>query len=58
MNAGTKTQWLLLCRPQGVLEVRHSYLYITLDLISHYFALDLDAAQANTRLLLVTHICA
>ena len=24
MNAGTKTQWLLLCRPQGVLEVRHA----------------------------------
>ena len=21
MNAGTRTQWLILCRPQGVLEV-------------------------------------
>lgn len=27
MNAGSKTQWLLLCRPQGIMEVRYQRLW-------------------------------
>jgi cleavage and polyadenylation specificity factor subunit 1 len=34
MNAGQKTQWLMLCRPQGVVEVRSGHVTITL---SHQF---------------------
>jgi hypothetical protein len=46
MNAGQKTQWLMLCRPQGVVEVSPRHVTITL---SHMCSvrLDLDPPQID-----------
>jgi len=42
MTAGQKTQWLMLCRPQGVVEVRSIY-HVIRSIIDVY--LDLDPSQ-------------
>jgi cleavage and polyadenylation specificity factor subunit 1 len=44
MTAGQKTQWLMLCRPQGVVEVR----YISRDILPlSCFLVDLDPPQID-----------
>jgi hypothetical protein len=40
MNAGQKTQWLMLCRPQGVVEVRVRH--VTVSHLTTFRPLDLD----------------
>jgi len=45
MTAGQKTQWLMLCRPQGVVEVR----YVSCDTFHPLsrFRIDLDPPQID-----------
>ena len=45
MTTGQKTQWLMLCRPQGVVEVRS----LSRDPLKthHYLCVDLDSPQVN-----------
>jgi hypothetical protein len=48
MTAGQKTQWLMLCRPQGVVEV--SSHHVTLSMTNRYsycLCVDLDPPQVN-----------
>jgi hypothetical protein len=48
MTAGQKTQWLMLCRPQGVVEVSSGH--VILSFTNHYryrLYVDLDPPQVN-----------
>jgi hypothetical protein len=49
MTAGQKTQWLMLCRPQGVVEVssRHVILFSPLIAAITVYGVDLDPPQVN-----------
>lgn len=49
MNAGSRSQWLVLVRPQGVVEVRAPTLNFDTHLTIHLTAL--DAAEALTGIL-------
>ena len=53
MNAGTRTQWLILCHPQGVMEA--CIILLSSGCLSHSVALDLDASKAHTCILDVIH---
>ena len=51
VNAGSKGQWLVLVRPQGIVEVRDWLLMNHDDLIAHAYLEVVDPAQVNTRVL-------